>query len=93
MHNDTKRGSGRTTADMQAAPRGSVYIWVNNHPEYPRDLARKLGREDLVIVGPDWLTDLRWVGREFPAVIKDHATAFTLKQWAAYSQAQSRVRP
>lgn len=93
MDNDTKRGSGRTTAAMKAAPKGAVYVWVNHHLDYPKYLARKLDREDLVIVGPDWLTDRKWRGRVFPGIIKDHAAELTSKQWYAYFEAQSKVRP
>lgn len=78
---------------MKAAPKGAVYIWVNQHLDYPKDLARKLGREDLVIVGPDWLGEGRWYGHTYPGVVKDHAAPFTMKRWAMYFQLQSRVRP
>ena len=86
------RGSGRTTAAMKYAPRGAVYIWVNQHLDYPRELAHKLGRDDLVIVGPDWLTDNCWRGREYPGAVRDHAVEFTLRQWDTYAALQAYLR-
>lgn len=67
------RGSGRTTRAMLGAPIGSVFIWCNHHLDYPKELARKLCREDLIIVGPDWLRDMRGRGANFPGVVQDHA--------------------
>jgi hypothetical protein len=85
-------GSGLTTRAMQCAKRGAVYVWLNDRLEYPRELARRLGREDLVIVGPSWLTDRRWLGLTFPEITQDHATTFTDAQWKAYWGARTRVR-
>lgn len=38
-----ERGTGRTTAQMKSAPRNSVFIWCNQHIDYPKkDLPEKL---------------------------------------------------
>lgn len=87
------RGSGRTTQAILAAPKGAVYVWVNNRLEYPKALAHKLGRDDLKIVSPEWIEDRRWVGMEFPAMDIDHDTTFTERQWERYWEAKTRVRP
>lgn len=89
------RQSGRTTQAMQAAPRDAVFVWCNHHLDYPKDLARKLGRDDLKIVSPSWLTDRRWVGLELSALQLDHAAFehFTYEQWRMYREATVRVRP
>lgn len=59
---------------MSAAP-GAIYVWCNDRLEYPKSLAKELGRGDLQIVGADWLKD-RWHGRRDPVVL-DHAFAPT----------------
>lgn len=88
------RRSGKTAAAMQASPKGAVYIWVSHDLRYPKELARKLGREDLEIVGPNWLTDFVWQGRTFSEVVKDHATSFSMKHWYLYDVVKNtRVRP
>lgn len=87
------RGDGTTTRQMQEAPQGAVYIWCNGHLEYPQDLARKLGRQDLVIVSPHWLTDHRWVGRTLTGIRLDHATSLEQRQWDELQIALTRVRP
>lgn len=79
------RGSGRTTHAMRAAKKGSVYVWVNHHLDYPKQLARKLGREDLVIVSPEWLRSAQWRGRQFPDIMLDHEARLDSPQWEAYT--------
>lgn len=69
---DGHRGTGRTTAQMEASPVNSVYVWVNHGLAYPRRLAERIGRTDLEIVGPDWLED-RWRGRRLSGLVIDHA--------------------
>lgn len=73
---DGRRGSGRTTRQMQAAPIGSLFVWCTPRLDYPRHLARQLGRDDLRIVSPSVLDfgaeRLRgWRGA--PAIVLDHA--------------------
>ncbi len=71
---DALRGSGRTTAQILAAPPGATFVWCNRYIEYPRDLAAFWGRDDLQIVGIHWLTNQHnYMGREAPsAVVIDH---------------------
>lgn len=87
------RGKGTTTAQMQNSPKGSVFVWVNGHLDYPKQLARKLQREDLRIVSPGWLADERWQGLEYPALVLDHACDLTPAQWVGWNHALPRARP
>lgn len=67
------RRTGRTTTKMTEAPRGAVYVWLNSILDYPKSLAKKLGREDLVIVSLDQLLrEPWWRGRAFPWICLDH---------------------
>lgn len=85
------RQTGRTTRQMQESPRGAVFVWCNGHLAYPRDLARRLGRTDLEIVSPGWLDERNMRGREFTAIVLDHATELTSLQWYALSMARGRT--
>lgn len=67
------RGSGNTKRQMLASPERSVFVWVNGAVDYPKRLARSLGRDDLEIVSPEWINSDSWRGRDFPAIILDHA--------------------
>lgn len=87
------RGSGKTTRAMLKAPKGSVFVWVNHHLDYPKLLARHLGRDDLKIVSPEWIEDQRWAGMNLSGLKLDPDTRFTDKQWERWHQAQLRVRP
>jgi hypothetical protein len=88
------RGSGRTTRAMLDAPKGSVYVWVNHHLDYPRELARRLGRDDLNIVSPRQVEDQgRWAGMRLTDVRLDHALLFTDAQREAYQWLLTRIRP
>lgn len=65
------RGSRRTTAAMLSAPMGCVFIWCNDRLEYPKRLAKSLGRSDLKIVSPFWLEN-GWKGERFTGIVADH---------------------
>lgn len=87
------RGEGTTTGQMQNSPKGAVFVWVNHHLDYPRQLARKLKRDDLKIVSPEWLSDpMRWAGLELSALVLDHAAHLSPRQWDGWNHALSRVR-
>lgn len=47
------RGDGTTSKQMQEAPKGAIFIWVNAHLWYPKQLAQRLGRTDLKIIAPN----------------------------------------
>lgn len=79
------RGTGRTTNQILYAPLNSVFVWCNERIDYPKDLARKLGRNDLKIVGTSILDHegqrLRGITND---VILDHATELNDEQYFAY---------
>ena len=82
---------GHTTCQMLIAPKGAVYVWLQQYMSYPRDLARYLGRDDLTFQGPSWLNHVRNSG---PIVILDHATVprLTKQQWITYCEMILRQR-
>jgi hypothetical protein len=84
------RGTGTTTRQMEAAPNGTVFVWVHAEISYPKALAHKIGRDDLEIVGPDWLENDRWRGRTLTGVVVDHAAILTGAQWDGLDGARSR---
>jgi len=57
------RGIGTTTAQMRAAAPNSFYVWVNGDLSYLRQLASRIGRNDLHIIG--FLTAVRHGGMVF----------------------------
>src|SRR5947207_1411596 len=81
------RGTGLTTRQMRSAPNGAIFVWVNGHLSYPRDIARHLGRSDLEIVAPSWLEGHHWRGRYLSGLVIDHACALTHAQSAASREA------
>jgi len=89
--NDEFRGTGTTTRQMKAAPHGAVYIWVHRASmAYAKDLAESIGRNDLLIVSKSWL-EHGWQGRDFSAIVIDHATSLSIRENQLYRQAQARV--
>lgn len=86
-------GEGTTTSQMTSSPKRSVFVWVNSQLDYPRRLAKKLNREDLEIVSPNWLSNDQWIGRTFPAIVLDHACYLTREQWLSWNRALANVRP
>jgi hypothetical protein len=47
----------RSREQLLRSPTGATYMWHNEHLEWPRALARKLGRSDLQIVNAHYLDD------------------------------------
>jgi hypothetical protein len=86
------RGDGATTRQMESAPKGSIFVWCNGHTDYPRKLAKKINRDDLVVESPTWLEE-RWRGLELTGVVVDHSARLTDRQWDGYKSALTRVRP
>lgn len=74
-----ERGDGATSRQMQDAPRDAVFVWCRGELSYPKQLARRLGREDLKIVGPSWLEE-GWRGQRLSGLIVDHAAVLSDKQ-------------
>lgn len=70
---DPDRGTGRTTKQMKEAPKGAVFIWCNQHIDYPRELARKLGRTDLIIYGPAVFENNGFRLHGVRSIVIDHA--------------------
>jgi hypothetical protein len=87
------RGTGRTTSDMREAPRNAIFVWCNDRTGYPRDLAKHLGRTDLEIYGPSWLSGERWRGIERPVVI-DHAAYENMssREWSVLNEIRKREK-
>ena len=71
------RGTGETTRQMKEAPKEAMFVWVSEAVTYPTRLARMLGRTDLRIVGPSWITECRWKGDRYSAIVLDHASRWT----------------
>lgn len=68
-----QRQSGRTSRQLERAPRYAVFVWsVLASRDYAVKLASSIGRDDIMIVGPDWLISGRWRGDMRPVVL-DHA--------------------
>lgn len=88
---DRDRGIGRTTKQMLAAPTHSIFVWCNDRLDYPKRLARKIGRLDLQIVSPQWL-DGRWNGLMLTGIVIDHDIELTEKQQRLLDAALTRVR-
>lgn len=67
-----KRGIGRTTKQIKNAPQNSTFIWCNSDISYPKEIARKLGRDDIEIRTPGYIGLQKHRGCRRPIVI-DHA--------------------
>lgn len=72
---------------MQRAERGAHFVWVNDQLHYPRELAEKIGRDDLKIVSPDFFSKDRWRGIQFTEIVIDHAAYLNDEQHRNYHYA------
>lgn len=81
------RGTGTTTQQILAAPRGALFVWCNRFDQYPRELVKRLGRTDLKVVSVAVLEDPYTVhGTLFTAVIVDHATEGTVQRHLGFTR-------
>lgn len=92
LRDDPDRGTGRTTLMMLHAPPHAVFVWCSDFVDYPRRLAQQIGRSDLEIVGPSWLTDRRFAGRNLSGVVVDHAVDLDRRQVEAMIDSFAQVR-
>ncbi len=67
------KNSGRTSKQMLEAPQNSYYVWGSRCLDYPRKLAKHLGRSDLRIVGKKWLSYSTQPDDFMSHTIMDHA--------------------
>lgn len=79
------RGGGHTTKQILDAPEEAIYVWVNERIYYPKKIANKLGRNDLIIKGPSVLEYGRLRGINKP-IILDHAVSLTSRQADGYAE-------
>ena len=91
-HVQLRRGDGTTTLQMTDAAEGALFIWCNGHLDYPRQLARKLGRTDLKIYSPSALENHFLAGLRFPAIVLDHACDLTADQIYGFNRLLTFVR-
>jgi len=89
---DKDRGTGRTTAQMKAAPKGAIFVWCNPCLNYPRQLAKGLDRIDLVIIPPSLLEEHRWKGLRLTGLVVDHDTRLTEEQAQTLERMRAMIR-
>lgn len=93
---ELNRQSGRSTKQMISAPAGSLYV-VHTFcsVSYYKELAKKNGREDLIIIAPYQIRDYS-IGRKISGIVIDHVnTEYFWRQfskyWDDYLTALSRI--
>lgn len=84
------RQTGRTTRQMQGAPLGAIFVWVSSQLDYPKEIARKIGREDLVIVSPGEICR-HCYGKPISGIVVDHAARLTSSERRYVLYAMGRV--
>lgn len=90
------RGSGRTRAQMERLPQGAVFVWCDGRLDYPKRLAESIGRTDLRIVSPGWISGDMHRGRRITGIAIDHAMSRDKKYiefWRKVPDVLSLVRP
>lgn len=89
---DEKRQTGRTTDQIANAPHGAIYVWpVATTIQYPRRIAREIGRDDLEIIPESLFRVSRIMGRKLTGVVIDHATKLSIDGYNALLCAEHRI--
>ena len=77
---DSKPKTKITTSQMEKAPEGAFYIWLNSDLIYPKTLAHTLNRCDLKIRPISWLTIDHIMAYNRNMLIIDHACKLSKRQ-------------
>jgi hypothetical protein len=77
---------------MLSAPIGAVFVNCDSRLDYPKQLARYLRREDLQIVGPEWIERERWLGLRFTGIVVDHAARLSDRASGMLPYVMTRIR-
>jgi hypothetical protein len=85
--------TGQTTKQLRDAPPWSIFIWCNSTTvDYPRTLARRMGRDDLRVEPLSVLDEPhRLSGHSVPALILDHAAHLNDRQRATFEMLGSVI--
>lgn len=88
------RRVGNTTRQMLQAPHRALFVWCTWAINYPKDLARDCGREDLQIVSPAQLWKIARSSDFYSGVVLDHAAELTADEQRAFEDIRVfHVRP
>lgn len=72
MNDNKQRGTGRTTRQIQTAPRDAYFVVHNQQMvRYAQDIADRLGREDLLIIALTTVRPERFRGISC-SIVLDH---------------------
>ena len=75
MKTDDTRQIGRTTHQIINAPQGAIFVWpFLTSLNYPKEIARKQGRDDLEIIAECQFRESKVMGRRDVDCVIDHAT-------------------
>ena len=77
---DPYRGTGRTTKQIQVAPRYCNFICPPGALPYARALAHSLNRDDITFFGHHVLADDSWLIASAKFTVVDHAITLDLKK-------------
>jgi len=89
---NTIRGTGRTRRQLNESAKGSVFVWCNEDLYCPKMLAKSIMREDIIIVGPSWFLQHRYMGKELRGITVDHATRITEELYRSLNHARGYIR-
>lgn len=85
------RCTGRSTRQMQAAPRNALYLVNREQMRYARDLAHKHGRDDLKIADANqFFRDNHYKGVTDPVIV-DHCLDLSREEFTVLQIHNSRI--
>ena len=86
-----RRGSGTTAMQMRDCAQSAIYVWVNGQLDYPKRLALHLGRSDLRIVSPSFLSNYQFAGLRMTDLVLDHACELNSMELYGYQAARISI--
>ena len=91
-----ERGTGRTSRQLMAAPRGAVFVCATwRHRDYVRQLAAHLGRGDLIVITRHTVMET-CAAHGWPQLVLDHSFGevpnYRLRGYALDGIIQAKVR-
>lgn len=85
------RSTGKTTEQLQDAPKGAIFVWCNDNVMYAQDLRAHLKRNDITIMPLRWLDRCECAGNR--VVIVDHAAKLSERQYQTIKEYRYQYMP
>ena len=82
----------KTTTQLKRAVYGSLFIWRSLSLSYPRQIAKEIGREDIIVRSLLFIRSMECQSHKYPDVILDHSLVGKLSNDSQQNYNRAKLR-